>query len=153
MSAPDKPDRHYDDGPEAAYDLGLERMYQNTPRFGDADAFTARVAQRLNQRWSLRGAALGITGVVGGLVAVSQMIGIRSTIVPDLMAFRALTDNKAVTSFKGLSVEAGGVLTRGDWPSAGNALDFTAQPVYFFALCAAVLLLSLAYAFRVFDEA
>lgn len=60
---------------EREFEAGLERMFAQSPAFGDADAFTRRVETRLNRDWRLRTFGLGTAGVVGGVVAASQTIG------------------------------------------------------------------------------
>jgi RNA polymerase sigma-70 factor (ECF subfamily) len=50
----------------------LERLFAEPPAFGDADLFALRVADRLDRRWTVRGAAIGALGLVGGAVVVAQ---------------------------------------------------------------------------------
>jgi hypothetical protein len=60
---------------EREFEAGLERLFGQSPTFADADAFTRRVEAKLNRNWRLRTTALGVAGVVGGVVAATQTIG------------------------------------------------------------------------------
>lgn len=57
---------------DKAFEARLDRMFAETPSFGDADLFTLRVSDRLNRGWTLRGAVIGGLGLAGGMVVVAQ---------------------------------------------------------------------------------
>ncbi|GAA0635168.1 hypothetical protein [Brevundimonas lenta] len=56
------------------FDPAIERLFARTPSMPDAPLFTAQVEQRLQKGSSLRAVALGLAGVIGGVVAVSELL-------------------------------------------------------------------------------
>jgi hypothetical protein len=50
-------------------------MFSEPPAFTDADVFAQGVERRLERSWTLRRLAIGVAGVAGGSVAVSQALG------------------------------------------------------------------------------
>ena len=58
-----------------AFDARLERLFAQPPRVADPDGFAARVEARLDREWSLRRGFIGMAGVVGGVIAVAQVVG------------------------------------------------------------------------------
>lgn len=59
---------------EYDFDAQLSRLFAAPPALGDAEAFRARVEQRLNRGWAMRRLAIGAAGAVAGLIAVAQLI-------------------------------------------------------------------------------
>jgi hypothetical protein len=57
---------------DRTFEARLERLFAQAPDFGDADLFALRVSDRLDRGWTLRGAAIGALGLVGGVVLVVQ---------------------------------------------------------------------------------
>jgi hypothetical protein len=57
---------------ERAFESRLDRLFADPPEFGDAELFALRVSDRLDRRWSVRGAAIGALGLIGGMVVVTQ---------------------------------------------------------------------------------
>lgn len=58
---------------EKVFEARLDRLFAETPAYGDADLFALRVRDRLDRGWSLRGALIGALGVSGGMVGVYQV--------------------------------------------------------------------------------
>ena len=52
------------------FDPDIERLFARAPVMPDAALFTARVEQRLQKGSAVRGLALGLAGLIGGVVAV-----------------------------------------------------------------------------------
>jgi hypothetical protein len=57
------------------FERTLERLYCQTPALGGADAFVGGVEARLARNWRLRTFGIGAAGIVGGVIAASQIIG------------------------------------------------------------------------------
>ena len=55
----------------------LERMFAQPPAFDDSGPFARRIEARLDRSWAMRRVAIGVAGLVGGLIAALQMIGSR----------------------------------------------------------------------------
>ncbi|MEY4249415.1 MAG: hypothetical protein RJA87_1048 [Pseudomonadota bacterium] len=56
------------------FDALLVRLFDEPPAFADSEAFVASVIQRLDRRWQVRSLVIGVTGLLGGFVAVSQIM-------------------------------------------------------------------------------
>ena len=54
------------------FDPAIERLFARAPQLPDAALFTAQVEQRLLKGSRVRFLALGLAGVVGGLVAIRE---------------------------------------------------------------------------------
>ena len=62
------------------FDPEIERLFTRSPHLPDAALFTARLEQRLQKGSRVRFFALGLAGVIGGVVAGDALgQGIRST--------------------------------------------------------------------------
>ena len=59
------------------FETRLVRWFGETPAFPDVDQFARRIDARLDRSWSMRRALIGMAGLVGGVVAVGQMVGAR----------------------------------------------------------------------------
>ncbi len=59
---------------ERGFETALERAFGSAPMLADADAFTRRVEGKLNRDWRWRTLGLGVAGIVGGVVAVTQAV-------------------------------------------------------------------------------
>jgi len=57
------------------FDPFVERLYGQTPNLPDADLFAARVQTRLASNSRVRTLALTMAGVVGGVIAVRESLG------------------------------------------------------------------------------
>lgn len=77
------------------FDARIERLFAQTPRLADADAFAARIETRLDTGSKLRGWALGLAGLVGGVIAV------RETITIDIDGTTAPADGVAMAATQG----------------------------------------------------
>ena len=58
------------------FDPEIERLFARTPVMPDAPLFTARVEQRLQKGSRVRVLALGLAGVVGGVVAIRETMAV-----------------------------------------------------------------------------
>ena len=58
-----------------AFEARLERLFAQPPRVADPDGFAARVETRLEREWSLRRSFIAVAGLVGGVIAVAQVVG------------------------------------------------------------------------------
>ena len=61
------------------FDPDIERLFARTPPTPDAAIFTAEVENRLQKGWRLRFAVLSLAGLVGGVVAVREVVTVRFT--------------------------------------------------------------------------
>lgn len=59
------------------FDPFVERMFARTPALPDADAFSARLEARLDSGTRVRALALSVAGLVGGAVAVREILSLR----------------------------------------------------------------------------
>lgn len=59
------------------FEMRLDRMFNEPPVLPDAEAFARLVEMRLDRGWNLRQVAIGVAGLVAGLVGVSQLLGSR----------------------------------------------------------------------------
>lgn len=59
---------------EPDFERRVERLFAEPPAFADADAFAARLENKLSRGWALRRGLIGAAGVVGGVIAVSQLM-------------------------------------------------------------------------------
>lgn len=58
------------------FDPAVERLFAQAPAFSDSEAFAAGVEGRLARGARLRTLTLGLAGVVGGVVAVREVLTI-----------------------------------------------------------------------------
>jgi hypothetical protein len=58
---------------EADFERRLERLFAEAPSFADAQAFAQRIESRLDRGWAARRWMIGVAGVAGGLIGVSQL--------------------------------------------------------------------------------
>jgi hypothetical protein len=56
------------------FDPDIERLFSRAPQLPDAALFTARVEHRLQKGSRVRFLALGLAGVIGGVVAVRETV-------------------------------------------------------------------------------
>ena len=59
------------------FDPFVERMFARTPPMADADAFAARLEARLESGVRVRTLALSLAGLIGGGVAVREILNLR----------------------------------------------------------------------------
>ena len=59
---------------ELDFERRLERLFANQPELADAGAFAERVERRLDAGWTARRWLIGAAGVVGGVIAASQLM-------------------------------------------------------------------------------
>lgn len=58
------------------FDPAVERLFAQAPHFADSPFFEADVAARLNKASRVRSVALSAAGVVGGVIAVRELLNI-----------------------------------------------------------------------------
>jgi hypothetical protein len=65
------------------FDPTIERLFAQTPHFPDSVFFEADVAARLNKASRVRSVALSAAGVIGGLIAVRELLGVNFQLGPN----------------------------------------------------------------------
>ncbi|MDP1736483.1 MAG: hypothetical protein Q8L23_03475 [Caulobacter sp.] len=60
---------------ELDFEMKLDRMFNEPPVLADGEAFARMVELRLDRGWNLRQVAIGATGLIAGLVGVTQVLG------------------------------------------------------------------------------
>lgn len=58
------------------FDPYVERLFAQTPALPDASLFNATVASRLHSRNRLRGVVLSVAGLMGGVIAVRELMSL-----------------------------------------------------------------------------
>ena len=58
------------------FEARLGRLFSEPPSFVDADDFARSVVARLDTGWRVRSLVIGLTGLIGGGIGVSQMMAI-----------------------------------------------------------------------------
>ena len=58
------------------FDPEIERLFARTPHLSDAALFNAQVEQRLQKGSRVRVLALGLAGVIGGVVAIRETMSV-----------------------------------------------------------------------------
>lgn len=56
------------------FDAQLIQLFDAPPAFADADLFALSVIKRLDRSWQVRSLVIGTAGLIGGVVAVSQIM-------------------------------------------------------------------------------
>ena len=59
-----------------AFDPAIERLIARAPAFADSAQFEAGVAARLNKSSRFRTAALSVAGLIGGVIAVREVLSV-----------------------------------------------------------------------------
>lgn len=65
------------------FDPTIERLFAQTPHFADSVFFEADVAARLNKASRVRSVALSAAGLIGGLIAVRELLNVNFHLGPD----------------------------------------------------------------------
>ncbi len=58
------------------FDPAIERLFAKAPAFADSAQFEAGVAAKLNKSSRFRTAALSVAGLVGGVIAVREVLSV-----------------------------------------------------------------------------
>ena len=58
------------------FDPAIERLFAKAPAFADSAQFEAGVAARLNKSSRFRTAALSVAGLIGGVIAVREVLSV-----------------------------------------------------------------------------
>ncbi len=56
------------------FEAQLVQMFDDPPVFVDSHGFASSVMQRLDRSWQVRSLVIGATGLLGGVIAVSQIM-------------------------------------------------------------------------------
>ena len=56
------------------FDAQLIQLFDAPPAFADADLFASSIMQRLDRGWQVRSLVIGVAGLLGGVIAVSQIM-------------------------------------------------------------------------------
>jgi hypothetical protein len=72
------------------FDPDIERLFSRAPQMSDAALFTARVEQKLQKGSRVRFLALGLAGIVGGVVAVRETMSVNIGTSDGVVAGNAL---------------------------------------------------------------
>jgi hypothetical protein len=81
------------------FDPEIERLFARSPQLPDAALFTARLEQRLQKGSHVRFLALGLAGVIGGVVAVRETLSVNLTAGDGVVAGNALGQGIRSASF------------------------------------------------------
>mgnify|MGYP006932315352 FL=1 len=65
------------------FDPTIERLFAQAPHFPDSVFFEADVAARLHKASRVRSIALSAAGLIGGLIAVRELLGVNFHLGPD----------------------------------------------------------------------
>ena len=91
------------------FDPEIERLFARTPNMPDATLFTAQVEQRLQKGSRVRFFALGLAGVIGGVVAVRETMNVNFGGGEGVVAGDALGQGIRSTSLSVQSTVQGGL--------------------------------------------
>ena len=91
------------------FDPFVERLFARTPPMPDAALFTAQVEQRLQKGSRVRFLALGLAGVVGGLVAIRETMTVNLNAGEGVVAGNALGQGIRSVSFNTQNVVQAGL--------------------------------------------
>ena len=81
------------------FDPEIERLFARSPQLPDAALFTAQLEQRLQKGSHVRFLALGLAGVIGGVVAVRETLSVNLTAGDGVVAGNALGQGIRSASF------------------------------------------------------
>jgi len=95
----------------------LERLFNTPPSLADSEAFALRVEVRLAKGWQVRNLVLFASGLIGGLIAVHQAMGLN--LYGRLEAFSGLETRQALASLARWSPSQLGLPS---WPFGGEAI-------------------------------
>ena len=90
------------------FDPEIERLFARSPQMPDAALFTARVEQQLQKGSRVRVLALGLAGVIGGVVAVRETMSVNLGASDGVVAGNALGQG-----IRSASLNAQGVVQSG----------------------------------------
>ena len=91
------------------FDPDIERLFARSPVMPDAALFTAQVERRLQKGSALRGAALGLAGLIGGVVAVRETLTVNIGSDDGVVAGDALGQGVRSASFSAQSAIQSGL--------------------------------------------
>ena len=91
------------------FDPEIERLFARTPHLSDAALFNAQVEQRLQKGSRVRVLALGLAGVIGGVVAVRETMSVNLGGGDGVVAGDALGQGIRATSLGVQSTVQGGL--------------------------------------------
>jgi hypothetical protein len=91
------------------FDPDVERLFARAPVMPDAALFTARLEQRLQKGSAVRGLALGLAGLIGGVVAVRETLSVNIGSGDGVVAGEALGQGVRSVSFNTQSAVQSGL--------------------------------------------
>ncbi len=114
------------------FEARLERLFAQPPRLEDGAAFTRRVESKLERGWTVRRLLIGVAGLAGGFVAVSQAMTSEMFERVNGISLPAVSFSSPSTGESVLSQETARVLASGEvtWMAAaliGLAFAFAAS--------------------------
>ena len=95
----------------------LERLFHTPPSFADSEAFALRIEARLAKGWQVRNLVLFASGLIGGIIAARQTMGLN--LFGRLEAFSGLETRQALATLQRLSPSHLGLPS---WPFGGEAI-------------------------------
>ena len=99
------------------FNYRLERLFNTPPSFADSEAFALRVEARLAKGWQVRIIVIGVSGLVGGMIAVRQVMGLN--VFGRLEAYTGEQTHQVMTSLANLTPTHLGLPS---WPFGGEAI-------------------------------
>jgi hypothetical protein len=108
------------------FDPAIERLFARAPAFADSVLFEADVAAKLNKSSRFRTAALSVAGLVGGVIAVREVLSVDFNFAASSLPAAATTPSAA----QGLSMAGvdGGLALQSLMERAGlTGMDFSAM--------------------------
>lgn len=125
-----------------SFEARLQRLFAEVPPFADSPAFAAQVEARLDRGWAVRRVAIAAAGLLGGGIAVVQLVG---SDLPGRLELASRSSTVAAGRQVGLAVEGLGRLT-----PAFRALPLGGETLWLIAGLGALALALLAT--RVIEE-
>jgi len=81
------------------FDPDIERLFARAPAMPDSALFTAQVERRLQKGSAVRALALGVAGLIGGVVAVRETLTVNIGSDDGVVAGQALGQGVRAVSF------------------------------------------------------
>lgn len=75
------------------FDPELERAFSRVPHMVDTPLFVAELEARLHRGARVRALGLGLAGMVGGVVALRELLGVNLTFESEAVSARGLIDH------------------------------------------------------------
>ena len=105
---------------DPSFEHQVARLFTEVPAFADQSAFTAAVQTRLERGWTLRRLLIGAGGLVGGLIAATQVV--QANLVQRATAVSHTADDRAHDLLAELTARGMMALHAHDLPVGGEVL-------------------------------